>query len=87
MKKANVSIDTRSEATDLTRAIGARIRSARVALGMTQVQLAEAAWYQNSTSITYIEQGRNTIKPDSLLFICKALKMSPNELFGWNEEG
>jgi len=80
----NESADNRSRPTELTVAIGARIRRMRRALGMTQIELAETIGYQDSSSITFIEQGRNNIKLDVLLLLCSALKTSPNELFGWD---
>lgn len=78
--------DSRSEPTSLTRAFGARVRKIRRGLGMTQIELAEELGYKDSSSITYIEQGRNALKLDVLLLLCLALKTSPNELFGWDEE-
>jgi transcriptional regulator with XRE-family HTH domain len=75
--------ENRPEPTDLTRAVGARIRRVREAAEMTQDALAEAVGYRNGSSITYIEQGRNAIGLDTLLLICATLKISPNELFGW----
>lgn len=76
----------RIEPTELTHAVGIRIRSRRLASGMTQVDLAAAVGFQDSSSITFIEQGRSNIKLDKLLLICAALKMSPNDLFGWEEK-
>lgn len=76
----------RSEATDVTRAMGARIRRLREELGMTQGDLAAAVGYRDSTSVTFIEQGRNNLKADVLLLMCATLKTTPNELFGWEEE-
>jgi transcriptional regulator with XRE-family HTH domain len=51
---------------------------------MTQIELAEAMGYRDSSSVTYIEQGRNAVKMDGLMLLCSALKTSPNELFGWD---
>lgn len=76
--------DSRSESTELTRAVGARVRRLRRGLGMTQIELAEAMGYRDSSSVTYIEQGRNAVKMDGLMLLCSALKTSPNELFGWD---
>lgn len=84
MSKGEAGYGHRSEPTDLTRAVGARIRRMRHALGLTQTELAEAVGYKDATSITFIEQGRNNLKPDVLLLLCSALKTSPNELFGWD---
>lgn len=76
--------DNRSEPTELSLAVGQRIRRLRRDLGMTQVELAETIGYKDSSSITFIEQGRNNLKMDVLLLMCSALKTSPNELFGWD---
>jgi len=84
MTKSGTALKSRSEATELTAAVGARIRRMREAAGMTQVELAEMIGYQDSSSITFIEQGRNGIKFDVLLLLCAALKTSPNDLFGWD---
>lgn len=73
----------RTEATSLTRSMGNRIRAMREKAGMTQVELAGAMGYRNSSSITFIEQGQNPIKADALLVLCVKLKITPNELFGW----
>lgn len=76
----------RIEPTELTRAIGNRVRALRLAARMTQVDLAVALGFQDSTSITFIEQGRSNIKLDKLVLLCAVLKTSPNELFGWEEK-
>ena len=77
--------DGRSEVTDLARMTGARIRALRERARMTQTQLAAAVGYRDASSITFIEQGRNNMKPDVLVLLCTTLKTSPNELFGWTK--
>lgn len=84
MTKGDTAIDNRSEPTALSLAVGQRIRRLRRGLGLTQAELAETVGYRDSSSITFIEQGRNNLKMDVLLFMCSALKTSPNELFGWD---
>lgn len=76
---------TRPEPTELTYSVGLRVRALRERAGMTQAELAARLGYKDSSSITFIEQGRNNIKPDVLLLLCTALGTSPNELFGWDE--
>lgn len=78
--------DNRIAATELTVSMGLRIRALRLAAGMTQIDLAEAVGYRDSSSITFIEQGRNNIKLEKILRLCAVLKTSPNELFGWEEK-
>lgn len=79
-----IHVNSRSKATSLTRAMGARVRSMREGAGLTQIELAEMLGYEHSSSITFIEQGRNNIKPDVMVLLCTALNTSPNELFGWS---
>jgi transcriptional regulator with XRE-family HTH domain len=78
--------DNRSEPTELTRSIGLRVRALREKAGMTQIELASAVGYRDSSSITFIEQGRNNMKPDAMVLLCTALGTSPSELFGWEEK-
>lgn len=78
--------DNRSEPTELTRAVGLRVRALREKAGMTQIELADAVGYRDSSSITFIEQGRNNMKPDVMVLLCTALGTSPNDLFGWEEK-
>jgi transcriptional regulator with XRE-family HTH domain len=82
-EEAEIRQDSRSEPTELTRAIGARVRRVRESIGMTQAELADILGYRDGSSITYIEQGRNAVKLDTLVLLCLSLRISPNELFGW----
>ena len=86
MAKSAATGDSRSGPTELTRAMGLRVRALREKAGMTQIELASAVGYRDSTSITFIEQGRNNMKPDALVLLCTALGTSPHELFGWEEK-
>lgn len=86
MAKNAVTGDHKSEPTELTRSIGLRVRALREKAGMTQIELASAVGYRDSSSITFIEQGRNNMKPDAMVLLCTALGTSPSELFGWEEK-
>lgn len=59
--------------------IGRRIREARLASGMTQVQLAEAAGI-SATHLGDIETGRSSFKVEVLLKLTKALNVSADYL-------
>ena len=59
--------------------LGRRIRARRRALGMTQEQLAELACLSN-TYVGHIERATRIPSLDTLLSICYALEISPNEL-------
>jgi transcriptional regulator with XRE-family HTH domain len=58
----------------LYRAVGARLRERRVALGMTQAELAQASGILR-TSITNIEAGRQKAPLHVLYSICSALNV------------
>ena len=68
--------------------IGAKIRQARVRLGMSQIQLSEQlellAVYVCRGSISRIENGERAVTDIEIDAIAKVLKISPNELFEWN---
>lgn len=59
--------------------VGNRIRTYRLAKGMTQFELAEAAGLSERT-ISCIEHARKRVKLDSLLCIASALNVSPDAL-------
>lgn len=82
--KSETAASNRIEPTSLTRAVGLRVRAMREKAGMTQVELAEIIGYKDSSSVTFIEQGRNNIKLDMVPLLCAVLGMSPNDLFGWD---
>lgn len=86
MAKSAATGDGRSGPTELTRSMGLRVRALREKAGMTQIELANMVGYRDSTSVTFIEQGRNNMKPDAMVLLCTALGTSPNELFGWEEK-
>ena len=68
--------------------IGAKIRQARVRMGMSQIQLSEQlellAVYVCRGSISRIENGERAVTDIEIDAIAKVLKISPNELFEWN---
>ena len=62
--------------------MGERIAQRRKAAGLTQEQLAERIDVSTQT-ISYIETGRNAIRPENLAKLCKALDVSADFiLFG-----
>lgn len=61
------------------KAIGARIRSKRKKLGMTQQQLAEAADLSD-TNISHIERGATKLSLPSLIAVSNALGATADEL-------
>lgn len=60
------------------------IRNFRKFRNLTQAELGELISRSKSV-ISHWENGENTPDPDSCEKLCKALKVTPNELFGWEE--
>jgi transcriptional regulator with XRE-family HTH domain len=60
--------------------VGSKIREQRVKLGLTQEELAAQVGLSRS-SITNVEQGRQTILLHQFLEIAQALEISPQALF------
>lgn len=63
--------------TKESRAIGARIREKRLALGMTQQELAEAALFQWKSSICRIESGDRDLTEERTIRISPSSTSSP----------
>ena len=66
--------------------IGERIREARIALGMTQEELALRAGYSGRSAINKIEVGKSVPGQKYLIEISKALDVSPSWLLGTDEK-
>jgi transcriptional regulator with XRE-family HTH domain len=62
--------------------LGARIKSRRIALGLSQDAIARMTNMTDST-IWHIEQGRNLPIASTIIQLSVALGMSPNEILGW----
>ncbi len=52
---------------------------------MKQSLVAQAAGYDPKTFNAMLRK-RKVIKPEDILRICKALEVSPNDLFGWGRK-
>lgn len=67
--------------------IGENIKKFRVFRKMTQVELGEAVG-RSKNVVSNWERGDNAPDLDTLEKICKILKVTPNQMFGWepNEE-
>jgi transcriptional regulator with XRE-family HTH domain len=73
--------DADAEAAALDREIGARLRYARKARGMTQSALG-AVLGVSFQQVQKYEQGRNRISASSLILFSRVLSVSPMELLG-----
>ena len=62
-------------------ALGLRVRSARLEIGITQEQLAEKVGISTSF-MGHIERGTRTLSVDTLFKLCVALNVSADYLMG-----
>lgn len=62
--------------------VAKNLRSAINASGMKQKAVAERSGFTDQM-LTDMLNGRKTIKADFIPRICRALHVTPNELFGW----
>ena len=62
---------------------GLRVKSRREELGLTQGELARKIGYQNRSTISMIESGERTVKPEFLNALAAALETTPSYLMGW----
>lgn len=67
------------EARVFRKTIGSRLRERRLALGMTQEEVAWAAGVAQG-SISHYEHGKNEVPLGVLIDLCRALKLSPLEV-------
>lgn len=61
------------------------IKSRRTELKMSQDTLAELTGYKDRSSIAKIEKGEVDLAESKIREFVKALKVSPQELMGWDE--
>ena len=62
------------------------IKKRRLELKMSQDTLAELTGYKDRSSIAKIEKGEVDISESKIREFAKALKISPQELMGWDEQ-
>ena len=60
------------------------IRARRIALNMTQQELAQKMGYKSTSTIAKIESGENDIPHAKIAAFAKALNTTPAELMGFN---
>lgn len=65
--------------------IGAKVKSLRKSLGLTQKELAERCGYKSLTTINKIELGINSIPLNTIEKLASALEVSPAYLMGWTD--
>lgn len=71
---------------NLLEELGCRIRSRRLAIGMSQEELAQKAGYNSRSSISKIELGETDLPYSNFLLVAKALGVRPSHLIGFENE-
>ena len=67
---------------EIAKIVGENLKSARRAKGLTQAQIAaELKKYQSDYS--EYETGKVQLDYEKIVYLCKRLDISPNELFGF----
>ena len=67
---------------EIAKTVGENLKSARKAKGLTQAQIAaELKKYQSDYS--EYETGKVQLDYEKIVYLCKRLDISPNELFGF----
>ena len=70
---------------DISKIVGSNLKQARKFKGLTQKQIAlELNKYQSDYS--EYESGKIQLDYEKIVYLCKRFDITPNELFGFNEE-
>lgn len=67
---------------ELSEEIGLRLKQARTDKHMTQQQVAEKLGMRQTSYIRY-EKGKIELDYEKLVFLCKLLDITPNDLYGF----
>lgn len=65
--------------------LGAKIKSLREGLGLTQDELGKEVGYTSRSSINKVENGDVDLPRSKIIAFAKALKTTPAYLMGWEE--
>ncbi|MDE6690566.1 MAG: helix-turn-helix domain-containing protein, partial [Clostridia bacterium] len=63
--------------------VGENLKQARIAKGITQKQLADEMHKYQSDYSEY-ETGKIQLDYEKIVFLCKRLEITPNDLFGFD---
>lgn len=66
---------------NIAKTVGENLKQARVAKGLTQKQLADEMHKYQSDYSEY-ETGKVQLDYEKIVFLCKRLEITPNDLFG-----
>lgn len=66
---------------DIKKTVGENLKLARITKGITQTQLAKEMHKYQSDYSQY-ETGKIELDYEKIVFLCKRLEITPNDLFG-----
>lgn len=66
--------------------LGDRIRERRLALRLSQDELARRLGYTSRSTVNKIEKGHNDINQTKIVAFAKALNTTPQYLMGWSDD-
>ena len=69
---------------DIAKQVGENLKEARQAMGVTQAQIAKELHKYQSDYSDY-ETGKIQLDYEKIVYLCKRLDITPNELFGFDE--
>lgn len=67
---------------DISKTVGDNLKQARIAKGITQKQLADEMKKYQSDYSEY-ETGKIQLDYEKIVYLCKRLDITPNDLFGF----
>lgn len=62
------------------------IKERRIALGLTQAELAKKIGYADKSTIAKIEAGRDKLVQKKIIALAAALDTTPGALMGWSDD-
>lgn len=68
---------------EIAKTVGANLKAARKAMGLTQKQLADELKKYQSDYSEY-ETGKTQLDYEKIVFLCRRLDITPNDLFGFD---
>lgn len=68
---------------EIAKTVGANLKAARKAMGLTQKQLADELRKYQSDYSEY-ETGKTQLDYEKIVFLCRRLDVTPNDLFGFD---
>ena len=68
---------------DIAKTVGANLKAARKAMGLTQKGLADELKKYQSDYSEY-ETGKTQLDYEKIVFLCRRLDITPNDLFGFD---